>query len=77
MLKKTVGLEKFTGVYASTQRVRAERRDVRKQKKAFQVCKNLVIEITNVLSCVYFRQAANYTREMQAALNITESLFYT
>lgn len=37
LLKKTVGLEKFTEVYASTQKVRAERRDMRKQKKAIQV----------------------------------------
>lgn len=42
MLKKTIGVEKFTAVYASTQKVRAERKDERKRQKAFQASLCLV-----------------------------------
>ena len=38
MLKKTAGMEKFTEVYASTQKFRSERKDERKRKRAVQVC---------------------------------------
>ncbi|KAH3726396.1 hypothetical protein DPMN_052258, partial [Dreissena polymorpha] len=40
LLKKTVGVERFTTVYASTQKERADRRDKRKQHKAFQAVSN-------------------------------------
>ena len=37
LLKKVAGLEKFTEVYASTQKVRADRKGERKRKQALQV----------------------------------------
>ncbi|XP_052810287.1 small subunit processome component 20 homolog [Mya arenaria] len=40
LLKKTVGVETFTEVYANTQRVRAGRRDQRKSNKAIQAVAN-------------------------------------
>ncbi|XP_053397711.1 small subunit processome component 20 homolog [Mercenaria mercenaria] len=40
LLKKTVGVEKFTGSYASTQKVRAERKDERKRQRAVQAVAN-------------------------------------
>ena len=37
LLKKVVGLEKFTEVYTNSQKVRAERKGERKRNRAFQV----------------------------------------
>ena len=37
LLKKVAGVEKFTEVYAGTQKVRAERKGERKRKQALQV----------------------------------------
>lgn len=39
-LKKSAGLEKFTEVYSSTQKVRAERKDERQKNRAFQAVAN-------------------------------------
>ncbi|KAL4233743.1 hypothetical protein ACF0H5_008423 [Mactra antiquata] len=40
LLKKTVGVEKFTKVYSGTQKIRAERRDERKKQRAIQAVAN-------------------------------------
>ena len=51
LLKKVAGLEKFTEVYASTQKVRADRKGERKRKQALQVKSYELFILIDFSSC--------------------------